>query len=118
MATAFTALDNDEMTINERMIDGDWSLWDVSPLGMLLLTQDGEHVLIQTVDQELGGPDPIMVSRSPSGRRTVLVGEGGHPEIFETSLGSYLEILGIDRTAATQITRDDIIPAIASAMSM
>lgn len=95
-----------------------WSLWAVDALGTLLLTEDRGHVLVQSVDIEHGGDGPVAVSRSPSGRRTVLEGEGGHTELFETALVNHLSVFEIDRANASRIEAEDLAPVIAAPTRM
>ncbi|MCV9964429.1 hypothetical protein OIU34_21300 [Pararhizobium sp. BT-229] len=102
--------------MNENGVN--WSLWAVDALGTLLLTEDRGHALVQSVDIELGGDSPVAVSRSPSGRRTVLEGEGGHTELFETALVNHLAVFEIDRANASRIEAEDLAPVIAAPMRL
>jgi hypothetical protein len=94
-----------------------WSLWAVSSLGMLLLSEDRGHVLVQAVEIEAEGENLVAISKSPSGRKTILVGEGGHTELFETALNNHLAIFEIDRSNATRVEVDDLMPVIATPMA-
>lgn len=104
--------------MNDRIVDADWSLWDVEGLGLLLLTQARADVLVQPVELDLGGEEPVAVSKSPSGGRTVLRGEGGHPELFETVLVNHLSIFEIDRADASRITVAGVSPFAAATLRM
>jgi len=66
----------------------------------------------------LDGGSPVAVSRSPSGRRTALEGEGGHTELFETALVNHLAVFEIDRANASRIEAEDLVPVIAAPMRM
>lgn len=88
--------------------ENDWSMWQVADLGTLLLTRDRGHILVQKIGEiETGGEHVVAVSLSPSGRRTVLAGEGEHDEMFETALSNHLALLEIDRVAASRIVHSD-----------
>lgn len=106
------------MTTNETTASENWSLWDVDGHGTLLLTEDRGHVLVQTVELDLTGADAVAVSKSPSGRRTVLAGEGGHTELFETVLVDHLAIFEIDRASAARFMPGDTTPAVKLAAGM
>ncbi|MNL83626.1 hypothetical protein D3C87_2113270 [compost metagenome] len=75
-------------------------------------------MLVQSVDIELGGDSPVAVSRSPSGRRTALEGEGGHTELFETALANHLAIFEIERANASRIEAEDLAPVISAPTRM
>ena len=92
----------------------DWSLWSVPGIGELLITEDDRGVLIQTVDVTYQDGSVVAVSRSPSGRRTVIEGQGGHGDLFETALLSHLETFDIERDKAERIDIEDLIPVGAS----
>ncbi|MCS4088732.1 hypothetical protein [Rhizobium sp. BK176] len=100
------------MTTNETTASENWSLWDVDGHGTLLLTDDHGQVLVQTVELDLSGTEPVAVSKSPSARRTVLAGEGGHTELFETVLVNHLAIFEIDRENAARLMPGDSAPAV------
>jgi hypothetical protein len=91
-----------------------WSLWNVSGRGLFLVHEDRRDILIQEVrvdaDMEAELPTLVATSKSPNGRRTVLRGEGGHPEIFETALTSHLDLLEIGRDRADRVDIEDLIP--------
>lgn len=106
------------MNTNESTAGEIWSLWDVEGLGTLLLTEDCGNVLVQTVNIELDGATLVAVSRSPSGRRAVIEGEGRHPELFETALANHLEIFEIDRANASRMGFDDLAPVVAAPLRM
>jgi hypothetical protein len=106
------------MTINETTASANWSLWDVDGHGTLLLTEDRGQVLVQTVDIDLNGAEPVAISRSPSARRTVLSGDGGHTELFETVLVNHLAIFGIERDNAIRFTPTDNAPTLAVTAGM
>ncbi|MBY3155326.1 hypothetical protein HFO56_23670 [Rhizobium laguerreae] len=106
------------MTTNETTATDKWSLWDVEGHGTLLLTEDRGCVLVQTVELDLTGADPVATSKSPSAGRTVLAGEGGHTERFETVLVNHLEIFGIGRENANRVMPGDNAPAMALAVGM
>lgn len=106
------------MDMIENAADKKWSLWDVDGLGTLLLTEDRGNVLVQTVTVEFDGGTAVAVSKSPSARRTVIEGEGGHPELFEIALVNHLEIFEIDRQNASRIALDDLAPVVAPPIHM
>ena len=106
------------MNTNENAAGENWSIWDVEGLGTLLLTEDRGNVLVQTVDIEFDGATSVAVSKSPSARITVIEGEGGHPELFETALVNHLEIFEIDRENASRVTFDDLPPMVAAPLRM
>jgi hypothetical protein len=94
------------MKANEITVSGNWSLWTVDRLGMLLLTEDGDNVLVQEVELE-NEVDLVAISRSPTQGRTRLLGEGGHPDTFETVLTNHLAVFEIDRESAERTSRND-----------
>jgi hypothetical protein len=106
------------MTTNETTASENWSLWDVDGHGSLLLTEDRGQVLVQTVELDLTGTDLVAVSKSPSARRTVLAGEGGHTDLFETVLVNHLAIFEIDRDSAARFMPGDNAPTVKLAVGM
>nr|WP_250808617.1 hypothetical protein [Neorhizobium tomejilense] len=103
------------MTIHQPSI---WSLWSVQGRGLFLLSDDKPGVLIQevTLTVERDGVDGAVMatSKSPTARKTLLEGEGGHSGLFELVLASQLELLGIDRSLAERVDIEDVMPVVAA----
>lgn len=91
------------MENTDFVADGNWSLWDAGDIGHLLLTEEDRGILVQSVDISIEDGIVTTVSRGPSARRTLLEGQGGHPEPFETALTNHLELFGLERDGAQMV---------------